>query len=284
MLVWQTLAQGVLPRVAATPPATVVLATDPLWYLDAQRGEAGPCRIGEQDAVRAMLTLPALSATELSVVAAALSEAAPALPSPPEPPSCRWWTGRSSPCSSWTPCTPGRSPAIAATQPSTTPNTTTPCRASPMATWRWRPAPTSPWPAGSSVRLKRQPEAEAQAMRALLAAGFQPVTPSWLHTYQRLPDGLLGLESEAAWQHFFATTAPALREAGWRIECAPDFRHHVLQPDAWFADLEETEAGWFELSQGLKMEGRRVDLSPDNKSSRNTTSQSIESTMFYFSE
>jgi superfamily II DNA or RNA helicase len=266
-LSWHPQPQGVLARLATDPPASVVLATDPLWYLDARQGLAGPAEIADQAAVRAVLELPPLSATEVPVVAAALAHAAPALPSP-----------RAAGAE--------HLPEVdAPLQPKLFVDTlfawqVLPHRGYPanlnahydfaLASFAYgdvvlpagSEASLATRPDGSSVRLKRQPQAEARAMAALAAAGFQPVKPTWLRSHERLPDGILGLASETDWQHFFTTTAPALRAAGWRIEYDPLFRHHVAEAAAWFADLQENEAGWFELSLGIEVEGRRVDLTP----------------------
>ena len=92
-------------------------------------------------------------------------------------------------------------------------------------------------PDGRAVRLKRDSAAENAALAALERAGLKPVRPQWLHPSEsrRESGQLLGLASEAAWSGFFADQVPALREAGWSIECQADFRHRVLAVSGWNA-------------------------------------------------
>lgn len=263
---WQPLADGLAPRVE-TNPAAPVLGTEPLWYLDAAAGQAGPAALEEEPAIRALLELPALSAAEVPLVAAALKDAAPALPSPlaaqaeplplidaPPRPVLALTTAQV-----WQ-VLPHRDYPGAVHSPYD--------YALAFMAYGQAPLPAgstdtlTTLPDGSAVEVRRRPEAEAKAMAALRAAGFQPVKPGWLRTYERLPEGALGLAGEPAWQRFFAATAPALRAAGWHIDTPPDFRHHVLVPEAWHAELEENASGWFELTLGIEVEGRRVDLAP----------------------
>jgi hypothetical protein len=53
-----------------------------------------------------------------------------------------------------------------------------------------------------------------------------------------------------------------LRRAGWQIDFADDFRHRVLEVEAWDADLVESEGGWFDLDMGIIVEGERLPLAP----------------------
>jgi hypothetical protein len=55
---------------------------------------------------------------------------------------------------------------------------------------------------------------------------------------------------------------PRLRAAGWQVEFADDFRHRLLEVEAWDADLVEPENGWFDLDMGIIVEGERLPLAP----------------------
>jgi hypothetical protein len=59
-----------------------VIRTEPLAYFDAARGEAGRVLIEGGAAIAEVLALPPLSPVELPVVASALAQVAPTLPSP----------------------------------------------------------------------------------------------------------------------------------------------------------------------------------------------------------
>ncbi|OYW31698.1 MAG: helicase SNF2, partial [Methyloversatilis sp. 12-65-5] len=117
-------------------------------------------------------------------------------------------------------------------------------------------------PSGRAVRVKRDLAAEGRALALLSEVGFAPLQARWLQMFDPLPVGALGLESEAAWARFFSAEAGVLTRAGWQIDCPPDFRHRVLVVDAWYADLDENENGWLELSLGIDVGGRRLDLAP----------------------
>ena len=264
---------GLKARLAVEPVAELVIRTEPPMYLDATRGEAGPVAIAGGAAITEILALPPLAPIELPVVANALAQVAPELPQP-LPPGAAELPVLEAPC-----------------EPLLQLHT--------LHCWSWRKhrgypvdyagrdydvavpvfgygeARFEPGTAhdlatladGRAVRVKRDTAREALAWRAFLQAGFLPVKAGWLVASGPRPEHSYGLESEAHWTHFFALTAPGLRDAGWRIECPKDFRHRVLVPTDWHVDIldadgDEGAAGWFELTLGIEVEGRRVDLAP----------------------
>ena len=262
---WQPGKGGVALRVRTDPGDAPLLATRPLRYLDSEMAQAGPVRSQNESAILSLMRLPPLNAAEVPLVAAAIAEHAPTLPKPG--------------------CAADLPTIDAAPQPRLTLESS--------HTWQINPHRDYPHsshglydfacaefrygealvPAGSddtlltlpdgrAVRVQRRPDAEATAMRALQGAGFAPVPVRKVHGFNPLPPRALGLASEAAWERFFAEQAPALRAAGWQIDCAPDFRHLVLQVDDWFAELEEGDAGWFALTLGIEVDGQRLDLAP----------------------
>ena len=267
-LEWMPGEGGVKARVRVVPTAPLVICTEPLAYFDASRGEAGRVQMEGGAVLAEVLALPPLSPLELPVVASALAQVAPTLPSP------RGASAAELPRLEL-PCQPVLSLQT-------------------LHCWSWRKHRGYPvdyngqeydvalplfaygevrFEAGSThdvatlddgraVRVKRDLQQETAAWRAFLAAGFQPVKPTWLMVSGARPESIFGLESEAHWAHFFSLTAPALREAGWRIDCPKDFRHRVLVPTEWHVDIEEGEGGWFQVSLGVEVEGRRLDLAP----------------------
>jgi superfamily II DNA or RNA helicase len=267
-LAWQTEKIGVRALLQCKPAVDYVLPTDPPWYLDLQHGMAGEITHPARDAVLAVLELPPLTQAELALVAGALAEAAPALPSP---------LGREA----------RRLPEIdAPLQPV--------LHLATLPVWHVKPhrryekalghalydiatitleygqakfhatdnGDLASLPNGRAVKVTRDTGAEEAALALLADTGFAPVQARWLQVHASLPVGALGLESEAAWSRFFADTAATLGAAGWRIECPPDFRHRVLLVDEWHAELEDSDAGWMELSLGIDVGGRRLDLAP----------------------
>jgi len=267
-LEWQTEKLGVRALLACTPPADWTLPTDPPWYLDVARGRAGEITHPAREAVQAVLELPLLTTAELPLVAEALAQAAPALPSP---------LGRD-----------------AASLPLIEEALRPVLKFASLPVWHVKPhrrydkalghalydiatvalgygqakfaatdsSDLATLPNGRAVRVKRDSAAEQAALALLGEVGFAPVQARWLQMYESLPVGALGLESEEAWARFFGDAAGRLTRAGWQIECPPDFRHRVLVVDEWHAELDENENGWLELSLGIDVGGRRLDLAP----------------------
>ncbi|MDD3326111.1 MAG: DEAD/DEAH box helicase [Zoogloea sp.] len=267
-LEWQPGAGGLKASIVAEPTASLILRTEPPAYLDAERREAGRINIAGGAAIAEVLALPPLSPIEVPVVASALAAVAPTLPSPQGP------AAADLPCLEL-PCQPvlglqtlhcwSRRKHRGYDVDYTSEDYDVAVPAFCYGEARFEPgAPqdVAPLPDGRVVRVKRDPEAEATAWRAFLAAGFQPVKPAWIVPTGPRPEGVHGLESEAHWAHFFALTAPALREAGWRIDCPPGFRHRVLVPTEWLVDIKEDDSGWLDVSLGIEVEGRRLDLAP----------------------
>ena len=79
-LIWRNAAAGLAPLVMTEPPASVVMPTEPLYYLDVDRGEIGRVEVAHPEVVLDVLRLPPLTENELPLVAAALAEVAPELP------------------------------------------------------------------------------------------------------------------------------------------------------------------------------------------------------------
>ncbi|MEI8397135.1 MAG: SNF2-related protein, partial [Rhodospirillaceae bacterium] len=73
-------------------------------------------------------------------------------------------------------------------------------------------------------------------------------------------------DPDSHWLAFVHRTLPVLREAGWRIETAEDFRHRVVDGGLdWRADIDAADTGvsdWFSLDLGIEVEGERVALLP----------------------
>ena len=273
-LEWQTREDGVGAAVLSDPPCEHVARTTPMLYFDGARNEAGRLLLGDDAVAAELLALPALSRAELPVVAGALSDVAPAMPSPlalSEQPLAELVA----------PCVPVLT-------------------VSTLSCWSWRahrgyarreeglegdqlPGYDYALPAfcygearlvvaskggiatladGRAVEVKRDHEAEARALEAFEAVGFRAIRSGWVSTARNLPAGLYGLDSEAHWTRFFGEVVPALQAAGWVIECPQDFRHRMLLPSAWHAAIEEDDGGWFGVSLGVDVDGQRIDLAP----------------------
>ena len=273
-LEWVPGENGLKARLVVEPASQLVIRTEPPMYIDASAREAGRVTIEGGAAIAEVLALPPLSPVELPLVASALAQVAPELPSPqaagaaaltPIDAPCRpllnlqtlhcwsWRKHRGYPVDfggqEYDLAIPAFAYGDARFEPGSTHDVTS-------------------LPDGRAVRVQRDPKQEAAAWKAFQAAGFQPVKPGWLVPSGPRPEGVFGLESEAHWTHFFSLIAPALRAAGWQIDCPKDFRHRLLEPTDWHVDIldadtdEGAAAGWFEVSLGIEVDGRRLDLAP----------------------
>jgi superfamily II DNA or RNA helicase len=115
---------------------------------------------------------------------------------------------------------------------------------------------------GETVQVRRRPGVESALLRALEDAGAALVPPHTLFAVRPRPPQLWGLESPASWPEFMTEHLPALRDAGWEVDMPTDFRHLVVDVDAWEADIEEDAGGWFNLDMGIVVDGLRLPLAP----------------------
>ena len=266
-LQWPTDAsQHTRAELAATPSATHVLVLKQAWYIDGNSGELGLLDTPYSTAQLAqLLALPPLSPLDVPVVAGALAELAPELPRPQAASSLRVID------------TPPLPRLALATLDAHGMNR---YRNYPnsyywvlfdYATVRFRydsfsfaaddPSEFVTTQQGEAVRVKRDIAREADCIKQLEKAGFSALPPQVLQ-HARHKKQLFGLASEAAWPGFIATGVPALRADGWTVDLPSDFRHYVLEADAWEADFTDEGNGWLSLDLGVVLEGRRLPLAP----------------------
>ena len=269
VLAWRQDALGRMhAKLVSQPEAGRAVPIDPPWYLDGAAGEAGVLSLPIPAAlVRQLLTGPSLSHSEAQVLAATLAEIAPGLPSPTrEGDSLRVIE---------TAMRPVLQVATASVYG--------------LANYRnysdvWDrrqfdyAVPAFQYgehrfasddkrefvtlESGETVRIRRDQEAETRMLKSLGVCGFTLVPHHAVYAGRPLPRPCFGLESEAAWEDFMGATLPTLREAGWEVELPADFRHDYVDVEAWQAEVEESAPGWFDLSMGIVVEGRRLALAP----------------------
>jgi len=265
---WRVTDEGLrAPVLVVEPAAERILPLLPPWYVDTARAEAGPILLDvPAELVQRLLWLPPLSQAEAELVADTLTEVAPALPAP---------TQRGEP-----PIEVGGTP-VPVLRLDTRPAYHARFRnyaaygtyAFDFAVLAFRYGPVTldagdgrlfhPLPDGRSARLTRDEAAERAATQKLAAAGFARIPPGAVQTsFGTLPPDALGLASEDAWPPFMAETVPALRAEGWAVEFPSDFRHHAIDIDELFLDIDEQEDGWLGLSPGIEIDGKGIPLAP----------------------
>ncbi|MDO6386434.1 DEAD/DEAH box helicase [Uliginosibacterium sp. 31-12] len=264
---WQMREDGCLHPAIEGLAGLRLLPTEPPWYLDEKGHCAGPLELGlpPRQASR-LLGAPPLRPVDAAVVARELAEFAPDLPRPQ-----------------------GRATALREVRVAPQPRLRLYSRMVDTAKrWRQYPPLFRDWldfaqPAfdyagievalddtrefrvlgSETVRLVRDTAAEQRELELLARLGFEAL-PRGLFQYWSQPTekNLFGLAAAEDWQHWMSRLAPALRAAGWALELTGDFRHHIVEIDDFFSDIEPGENGWLEVSLGFELEGRRVELAP----------------------
>jgi superfamily II DNA or RNA helicase len=266
ILQWPTDAsQHTRAELAATPPATHVLILKQSWYIDGSRGEVGLLDAPYSTAqMTQLLALPPLSALDVPVVAGALAELAPQLPRPQAASSLRIIDTPPLPQ-----LTLGTLDGHGMNRYRNYPNSyywlsfdyaTVQFRYDSFSFAADDPGEFVTTPQGEAVRVKRDSQRETEYLKQLEKHGLSAVPPQVWHYKQK--EQLYGLSSEAAWPGFIASAVPALRAAGWTVDLPSDFRHYVLEAEAWEADFSDEGNGWLSLDLGVVLEGQRLPLAP----------------------
>ncbi|MCM8594851.1 DEAD/DEAH box helicase [Accumulibacter sp.] len=267
---WRPGSDGRL-RVAlsATPAPRLVVPLPQPWFVDPERSVLGPLEVeGNPTVVARLFALPPLSPTAAALVDEALAQSAGELPAAPERaaadlreivadplPVLRLQTLATHGNRGWREYLPSfcGGPFDVA-----------------LPVFRYSEvelAPDDPrdfvvLPDGETVRVARESAVEERMAGALAAAGLEKVPGYVLQTFGRPPENAYGLAAEESWPAFMRDELAGLRLAGWQIEFADDFRHRLLEVEAWEANLVESDDGWFELDMGIVVEGERVPLAP----------------------
>jgi superfamily II DNA or RNA helicase len=267
---WQAHSEG---RQQATlvpePAASLVIPLQVPWFVDLEKRLIGPLQVRGNPAVVARLfSLPPLSATAAALVGEALAEPAQELPIDAEHasasmrsivaepvPLLRLQTLQTHGNRSWRDylASYGGGPFDVA-----------------LPVFRYADVEVIPddtrgfsvLAGGEMVRIERQHAVEQRLMDELTSSGLEKIPGYVLHTFGRPPDNAYGLALESMWPAFMRDEMEYLHSAGWQVEFADDFRHRVLEVEAWDADLVESESGWFDLDMGIIVEGQRLPLAP----------------------
>src|SRR5579863_2005141 len=117
--------------------------------------------------------------------------------------------------------------------------------------------------AGGISLWPRRYEFEAAARAALDSYGLHLVTwPEIQYIEHRNSTLRFPGTGERRWVQFLDGAVPALRASGWRVEIDPSFPYELLETDDWDAQVEPSVNNWFEFDLGINVGGRRVSLLP----------------------
>ena len=264
---WEPLAdQRLRPVLCTEPRASMVLPTEPVWYVDGLANEAGLVESSLPfQQLPDYLAMPPISLAEAPLVASVLREVAPELPLPP--------THDAS--------------AIRVIDVDPVPVLTLNSHALPSVAGKAgqrkgeavelagvsfdydgvsinvdSSVTLVPMPGGDVIHIRRRYEIEKKRLLELRKTGLQKVPTSRVYASRLLPDTMLGLPDADAWSAFVNEAVPQLVSQGWRVTMAPEFRYNVIEIDAIDGTAHQAGDGWFDLEMGIRIGERNVRLEP----------------------
>ncbi|HEY4294375.1 DEAD/DEAH box helicase [Luteibacter sp.] len=261
--------EHVRPVIRTEPGASMVIATEPPWYVDAQTGEAGVVLMTVPlDALRDYMSMPPISLAEAPLVAAVIRESAPGMPLPPAHDTSETRIVDTEPVPvlsldtrPWFAFSPDDRIGLTYDRRSQEIDFAVVCFdydgviidvESTQSLFLL--------PGGEGVHIRRRPGAEKARMRELSKAGLK-TTPSGRGS-PPFPHGMFGLPESEAWNVFMSEALPTLRDRGWRVVMSTEFRFNVLDIDSIDGIAQRANDGWFDLEMGITVNGRAVRLEP----------------------
>jgi superfamily II DNA or RNA helicase len=246
------------------PKSSLVLQTEPPWYIDIFTNETGSVEAPMPDELLAdYLAMPVLTLDEAAIVRAALQEFAPDLPAPPADGD----TGIRMIDATPTPVLTLDTLLIDTPRKlDTTVLELDIARldfdygeitiAAGSAEVLTRLAD------GELVRIARRADFENACLERLVASGLKPISDASASREASPYAGGFIMPARDAWPAFVSDTIPALRDAGWRVEITPNSRFDVVEIEAIDALAHAAGNGWFDIELGITVETERVRLEP----------------------
>ena len=254
------------PMLQTDPPAAMVILTEPPWYVDDVRAEAGLAKLPwDTGLLSDYLSMPAVSSAEAPIVTAVLRAISPQLPTPPVHEEGALRVIEVEPV----PVLRLDSLPVYATGYG---NFRTDAGLLDHATLSFdydgvifgaASATTLVEGAdGQLVQVKRRLDAEKRRLAELRKVGLEPIQPSSFYSPKTLPAAMLGLSADRNWPDFMGNALPELRHGGWRAVMTNDFRFNVVQIETIEGRIGPAEEGWFDLEMGIVVADRKVRLEP----------------------
>jgi superfamily II DNA or RNA helicase len=254
------------PVLITDPPAAMVLATEPVWYVDPTASEAGIVELSLPfQQLPDYLSMPPISLAEAPLVAAVLREVAPDLPLPPALDNNRVRVIDKDPIpvlSLNTQTMPAASFGKHAQRAHVLDFAAVSFDYEGVSIKPDSSATLVPVPGGSVIHIRRHYDAEKQRLLELRKTGLQVVPASGGYARQALPETMLALSDPEGWPDFVDEALPELVSKGWRVTMAPAFRHTIIEVDAIEGTARQAGNGWFDLEMGITIGDRTVRLEP----------------------
>ncbi len=266
---WQAIAGDKLqPQLLTEPASTLILPCQPPWYLDSERGEAGPIDlpVGGQ-ALAGLLACPPLTLAEAPLVSASLQDVLPGLPALPGADRQAVRQVDAAPRPVLQLDTVSIYAAHFGAYGSSKAGHFDLARVAFDYDGQRVPAESNKslltLPDGSLLQIRRHALQEQVCLQQLAQYGLQRVPVGRVYGPKPLPEGaLFGLPDPDSWSGFVAEQLPRLRQAGWLIEMAQSFHFNFIDIDDFSAEIGEDGSGWFDLALGIRVDGENIPLVP----------------------
>lgn len=120
---------------------------------------------------------------------------------------------------------------------------------------------------GRSVMLLRDAGSERKAWQLVQAQGLESYRrrfPTYLRTDVESDCLMLPRQDLESWTNFLDENLPVLEASGIHIEISDDFPFHLTEADDWFVEVledpVESNGDWFDLDLGVVIDDRRTSL------------------------
>ncbi len=247
---------------AAEPPFTHLLPLAPPWYVDVERSACGPLGTGLPARVAGLLgTMPKVDSDHVGTVRAAIENRLPdiELPLPGVPHEEDMSDLAPVPCLRLVSLEPNRRGYRVTAEPLN------------LAVLRFdyrgtRVGPADPglvrqFDGGVLRRIRRDGTAEKTLRAELLREGLAPARDTVPGLPEEYEHEYVFARPED-WIRFVCDRVPVLRDAGWIVEYDDGFDYRPVEAGEWHAEIVDTGNDWFDVSLGVDVEGRRIDLLP----------------------
>lgn len=111
---------------------------------------------------------------------------------------------------------------------------------------------------------RRDAEEERARLSELEAVGFRRCGDVLNYSLKtELRDALVAHKNPRIWTGFLLRQLPEWKKAGWVVTMDDSFDLHILDPEYFYEDIEETgRSNWFSADIGVEVNGRRIPLLP----------------------
>lgn len=268
-IAWKTQAQDrIRPILQTEPSATMVVATDPPWYVDKESKQAGIVQMHmPMKMVQNYLTMPPISLAEAPLVAKMLKDAAPELPAPPSldqnnirvidlPPTPSLYLD-TKPKSQFY----GDSNYYSHSSEKDLDFARVGFFYGDIVIEAQSTQTIFTGKDGKVTQLVRDFDGERKLLKDLESTGMRQLSALHYGGYA-LPSEMMGFPEPDSWQTFVDRKLPILHQQGWRIKMSNDFTYGLIEVDDIDGVVLPSDGKWFDLEMGIAVGDQTIRLEP----------------------